>query len=778
MMTTPKSGSGATRIGLLALAVGLLLAVLFVILRRDSWQSILSRMSSPSDVREHEIDPEIRKVLDHAAGEVRAGHFDQAESELRDLVRHAERSHGSQSVEVGLALTELVDVMVRDGKAMSPECLDLAERAAGIMENVQDVRFARSLERKAAVLRERGRLKDARTCLEQAVSFQKAYALPDTQGVVQNLAVVYTEQGFYDDARGLLEQKIAEETGKVPSQKLLFSRHALARLLTRMGEYSDAERLYDETIASADEPLRRAFLLNGKANLEEEIGDYPKAQELYEEAQETAEQVGPNQAIVGAILNNLGYLYLKMGDPPKAQEYYQRSLDFNRKTHGENSAPVAGSMGNLASIYCLEGNYAEAEQLYLRALHLREQLVGADHPTVASSLHDLGELYLKTSRPARAVPLFERALAIHQQQRHVDTWESLAGLAKARDAMGERATAGKLYAEALAAIQKVAGGESERCVPAMRDLAWFYDRTGKPSDGFDLAIAAEALSMEHARLMASALPDEQARRYAVVRADGLNLALSMAVADSLPVAARVWDVVVQSRALVLDEIAARRRALRFDDPETQRIAGEYEVASRRLAHLMVGSATGEAAAGQLAEARAERERCERELAAHSSAFKAIDARRHLGLADVRASLPAESGLVAFVRYQFWSPTLGAMGADANAIRRGDVDQEYLAFVLPSPSAPPEVVPLGKAAPIDSLVRAWSKSIERAPLARDRAAARMAYREVGAQLRQALWDPIAGRLGNARTVFIVPDGAIHRISLAVLPEGGDRYLIES
>jgi CHAT domain-containing protein/tetratricopeptide (TPR) repeat protein len=445
---------------------------------------------------------------------------------------------------------------------------------------------------------------------------------------------------------------------------------------------------------------------------------------------------------------------------------------------------VASSTVNLAGLYCLQGKYAEAEKLYLRALRIREKLFGADHPQVATSLHDMAELYLKTGRPARAVPLFERALAIHVQKSgrgSVDTWESLAGLAKARDDTGDQATAAKLYQEALAAIQSVAGRESVRCTAAMRDLAWFDARSGRSEDALTLAMEAETLSMEHARLLASSLPDQQALRYAAVRADGLHLALSMAAEDRRPeVAEQVWNLTVHSRALVLDEIAARRRALRYDDPEVQRIADAYAATSRRLAHLMlVGELPDNPEfSSQLAEARGERERSERELAAHSSAFRAMGSRRQIGLEEVRAALPPRSALVAFVRFERWSKDLGARGVDQSAIERGEVTQEYLAFVLPQPDAVAAAVPLGPATKIDQLIDAWSKSIVEAPMTRDRAAARAECRAVGAELRKLLWDPLADHVAGARFIFLVPDGAIHHVTFAALPIGEDRYLVEA
>jgi CHAT domain-containing protein len=46
------------------------------------------------------------------------------------------------------------------------------------------------------------------------------------------------------------------------------------------------------------------------------------------------------------------------------------------------------------------------------------------------------------------------------------------------------------------------------------------------------------------------------------------------------------------------------------------------------------------------------------------------------------------------------------------------------------------------------------------------------------VRAGLWDPIARHLQGARRVFVVPDGVVHRVNFAALPDAGGRYLADS
>ena len=54
----------------------------------------------------------------------------------------------------------------------------------------------------------------------------------------------------------------------------------------------------------------------------------------------------------------------------------------------------------------------------------------------------------------------------------------------------------------------------------------------------------------------------------------------------------------------------------------------------------------------------------------------------------------------------------------------------------------------------------------------------AYRQVGRELGEAIWRPVAARLEGIERVFVVPDGAINLVSLAALPFDETRFLVDS
>ena len=115
-------------------------------------------------------------------------------------------------------------------------------------------------------------------------------------------------------------------------------------------------------------------------------------------------------------------------------------------------------------------------------------------------------------------------------------------------------------------------------------------------------------------------------------------------------AAEVWDAVIRSRALVLDELRVRHVAARHDAT----LADALSDASRREANLLVagpGGASPERYRELLRVARLNRERAERELAEASLIFRRQRDAAGIGYAEVASALPADAALVAYLRYK-------------------------------------------------------------------------------------------------------------------------------
>ncbi len=86
--------------------------------------------------------------------------------------------------------------------------------------------------------------------------------------------------------------------------------------------------------------------------------------------------------------------------------------------------------------------------------------------------------------------------------------------------------------------------------------------------------------------------------------------------------------------------------------------------------------------------------------------------------------------------------------------------------------------LGDAEVIDALVHRWREEMDAARMARGPTASLRRLRELGADIRRLVWDPVVRHLGGAERVIIVPDGSLNLVPFAALPGEGTSYLLES
>ena len=229
---------------------------------------------------------------------------------------------------------------------------------------------------------------------------------------------------------------------------------------------------------------------------------------------------------------------------------------------------------------------------------------------------------------------------------------------------------------------------------------------------------------------------------------------------------------MRSRAIVLDELASRHGLEAAGSEDAAAIARQREELSSardRLARLVI--ATGgqaDARSEQLQRAIEQRDAADFQLANSSVRYRRHRSGKSAGLQDASAALPEDAALVSFIRFGRLAPGTT------------QVTDEYAAFVA-TKAGEPIVVALGSAAEINSAVEEV-----RAKLALEAAAPGVAtrrneasYRAAADKLRKLIWDPIDRNLAGVKRIFIVPDGALHTVNFAALPEPGSetRYLVE-
>jgi len=761
-----------------------------------------------------------------------SGRYAEAEDLARRLIEQTEAANGATSVEVADAIDVLVGILIRARKASVPDALPLARRAVAIREslfgpdalevapslgNLGTVlgsqgqgaaaeeaagravairetalgpghpEVARALANLARIRINRGDLASAETDLERARSIlEQAHApeYPDLDGVLHNTGVLHAMRGDQAGAIDLFTRVLAIREQALPPDhpEVAAIRRNIGVMMMTAGRTAEARPYLERALAldearlGPDHPEVASDLFS-LGQLDMNTGDLAAALSLLDRSLVIRTRAfGDENQAVAASLTYIARVDQRLGDDGQARAIAERALAIWEKTVGPDHFRVAEQLEDLAALDVRQGDFDQARRRYERALAIIESTVGADSPAAGAVLDGLAEAFRRGGHPDEALPLQERALQILEKRlgpEHPDTGRAVGNLARLLSGMSRDEEARALHQRAVSIFEATLVPPDPTLPWGLRGLALALARDGERGPALEAALRAESIGRDYQNLVTQALPERQALLLAAERPAGLDVALGLAVAAAGDdaIAGRVWDALIRSRALVLDEMAARRRAITAaHDPEVQELAGNLLASSTRLANLLVKGAGAPSTAGDrhaIEEAVAAHDAAERALAERSAEFRTEQATGKAGLREVAAARPAGSALVAYARYD---------RQDA-----GPAEASYVAFVLPADVGTPTVVPLGPAETIDRAVSRWRAEVTRAVESSGAEPGdnglEASYRSAGAELRRAIWDPLADHLGPAHLVFVVPAGALNVVSILALPAGKTEYLVE-
>jgi len=252
------------------------------------------------------------------------------------------------------------------------------------------------------------------------------------------------------------------------------------------------------------------------------MGDFPTAGRLFDRAVEIF-RTGPNPTPSCDDLYERQADFLARTDhSEEAVALYQQQLEHWKRTEGPECPEFGRVLSKLARHRHRDGDLSEASALYQQALAIRVGSSGWLHPEVADLKFGLARVSADSGNYDEAIDRCEAGLRV------LDT------------AYGPHHP---LFAQGLS------------------DLALYRFLNADLASSLRTAIQAEATSRRNVTGVARHLAEREALRFADVKPPALDLALSIvargAAADDVE---GVWDAVIRSRAIVLDEMAARQRA--------------------------------------------------------------------------------------------------------------------------------------------------------------------------------------------------------------------------
>lgn len=213
-----------------------------------------------------------------------------------------------------------------------------------------------------------------------------------------------------------------------------------------LGRYQEAVESYERSLKirrERNDLWGDAVTSQNLCEIRMHLSEWREAIRCYEEVLPLMEKAGDSTA---GALNGIAGAYSSLGEPSKARDYYLRSLEQKRlfkDREGEGKV-----LNNLAVLLADQDRLGEALDYYLEALEVFRKLGNKEWE--ARVLSNLGGAYLAFGDPRKARDLFQEALPVRQALKvRKEEGSTLRQLGQAQEGLGDRAAAMKSYQQAL-----------------------------------------------------------------------------------------------------------------------------------------------------------------------------------------------------------------------------------------------------------------------------------------------------------------------------------------
>jgi tetratricopeptide (TPR) repeat protein len=307
------------------------------------------------------------------------------------------------------------------------------------------------------------------------------------------------------------------------------------------GHLSEGRRWLERalTVHSAADPLWRAQALTGAGRLAERQGDYTQARRLYEESLTLWRALEDRRGIANSLIG-LGVVASCQGDLAGATAIFAESLALDRALGYQPGMTI--SLNNLGGVAYYQGDYERARALFAESLAIGREI--GDTRTIAMALNNLGDVAQQQGQHQEAMERLEQALAAYR------SLGDKGGIALTTHSLGVIASLRGEYGSALAYLGQSLRlrremGDKPGCIEGLEDIAAVDVAQGRVERAARLLGTAEAAREvvgvallpanrpAYERAMAALRQRLDARRHDALWAKGRAMTLDDAIAAAL-----------------------------------------------------------------------------------------------------------------------------------------------------------------------------------------------------------------------------------------------------
>ena len=694
---------------------------------KQNFQIALSANQSATIIIEQTHVDVSAKIFD-ADGKLLNVFDDEPRLKQNEIVEFVAPQTGSYKIEIkttSKAWTGNYKITFTETRAATENDLAIYE-ARTTAELAKEARNAEKFDEAAALYKR---------ALDVAEKRSEASAALLTVRILNGLIEVILSKGDYPAALILLARAAdfdAKNLGANHPQTALttFLRGQYFRLT---GDRANADRNYRQALATYENALGKDHsmlfdLMLRLSALHISINDYDPAVAYLQRAEKIVElNYGVDHKLMAGVVNNLGVVYMSKNDDALAEKYYLKVIEIGEKNNEVNQYRYTLTMQNLGVIYRRKKDYKKALEYYERALQIREKILGGEHTQVAWALYGIAGVYSQMGEEAKALELLRRVREITEKS--VGLYDNLTTVSISDSA---RIFAAQGETERAVALQKTHDERYEK---------WFASEMtiGSERQKLQSVTRVEKLTSTTISLHLNAARNNQA-------------ALDLAAL-----------AVLQRKGRVLDAVADNLAAIRRRANETDRVLLDHlNDVNARLAKLTLGKPAKiplDEHQKQIAELERQKEQIEIEIGDQNAKFTVQTP--SVTLNAIKTEIPEDAALVEFAVY---------LPLDFKKENSDEAfgEPRYVAYVLRKNGAV-KYAELGDKKTLDKIIAELRKALGDAKSKNVKLATRAADEKI--------MQPVRALVGDAKQIFVSPDGDLNLIPFEALVDETGKYLIE-
>ncbi len=752
------------------------------------------------------------------------GQYDQAQALLEKVLAGSRATLGEDSPDTMAAMVRLAQIYEAQGAYESAE--DLIKKALAGYEKKLGVDHPETLatrEKLASVFMTQGRLTEAEPLYRKVLEKKKTLLGEgdrETIFTMGSLAELYRRMAQYDKSEPLFTRSIEliKQVAGEEDPDLYEMMGNLAQLYQNRGRYKEAEELYlqvwefDRQTLGEKHP-NTIIDHNNLAGIYRIQGLYGKAENAYQNAlRDMIEALGEKHPESISIMNNLALLMENQGLFDKAEPLFKTALRNAKSILGEKHPTTLALMNNLASLYESQGNFEKSERLYFETINLNEGVYGKDHPNTIAGVNNLGYLYLIQKDYKKAEPLFSRVLANWEEkfgERHQKTLKSLNNLARVyhklekldeaenmfarslrlrKEVLGEKhpdvvrsmvdtaglyisqnrnADAEKMLIETVALSEEILGDKHQYTFEALTALADLYEKTGRLDKALPTRLMAFDRRTEFFERVLWAAGENTRQAYIELHKPEQDRFLNLlANVNSKDAAKLALHSSLKRKGLLLKISSEINKILRMSQsPELAVKAKMLNLKRKELASLTLSGPTDETPEEfRIKTASLEEELYELQAELGRASMIYHIASKPISVDKVFGNLDVADVLVDYLTYNDNGLKMMAV------VAQSDPQKCFVWWECKYNRI--EMVPLGDLEPIKKAVTYFREAIQ------DEDAEEEELQETGADIFTMIWEPLQPFIGEKKSVYIVPDSALHLLPFDAMIDENGNYMVEA